>query len=156
MIRRDIVRRLSGAFRNAVVWGSAWFILASATTVALRGMDGVPAGIVLGDAIVIGVKVGFIGGIAGAAFAGFISFLYRGRRLSDISWVRFGVGGGIVAGTLVPAFLVAGNLLSGDGFPSPPTILDDLLMAAAFGAVAAGGSMKLAQRADVTEAGSNG
>lgn len=153
MAGHDIIRRLSGAFRNAVAWGGAWFTLAAAVTVGLRLADGVHPGIVLGDALLIGIRVGIMGGVAGAAFAGFISLFYQGRRLSEISWIRFGLGGGLMAGVFVPTFLVIANLVSGDGFPALPLVLDDGIYAAVFGGISAGGSMKLAQRADALAAG---
>ena len=65
------------------------------------------------DAIAIAAKLGIIGGVAGVAFSAVVGLLYRGRRLSDISAMRFGVGGGIMAGLFVPVFLQAMNLLYG-------------------------------------------
>ena len=143
----DIIRRLHGAFRNAAVWGAAWFTLAAVVTIGLRLGDGIHPGIALGDALVTGIRVGIMGGVAGTAFAAFISLFYRGRRLSEISWVRFGLGGGMLTGVFVPTFLILGNLLSGDGFPVLAHVLDDGLYAAVFGGISAGGSMWLAQRA---------
>ena len=153
MNTRNIVRFLGGAFRNAVVWGGAWFALAAAVAIPLRLADGVHPGLALGDAIFIGTKVGFIGGAAGAAFAALISVVYRGRRLSEINWLRAGMGGAIMAGLFVLGFLLAANLLSGDGFAVLPLILDDVLMAVVFGGITAGGSMKLAQRAEALSSG---
>lgn len=152
MIDDDMVRRLTGAFRNALVWGGAWFILAAVVGATIRLGD-VPLPIALADGLFIGARVGFIGGIAGAAFAGLISVVCRGRRLSEISWLRFGVGGAIMAGLFVPGFLLAGNLISGDGFPVLVHILDDGIYAAVFGGITAAGSLKLAQRADALSAG---
>jgi hypothetical protein len=74
--------------------------------------------------------------------------LYRGRRLNEMSALRFGLGGGIMAGLFVPLFLQAMSLLSGGGPVPMELIFDDAVLAALFGAVAAGGSLKLAQRAE--------
>lgn len=149
----DILRRLIGAVKNAVVWGGAWFTLAAAVAAPIRLSDDVSVPIAIADALFIGTKVGVIGGIAGAAFAGLISVFCRGRRLSEISWLRFGVGGAIMAGLFVPSFLLAGNLISGDGLTVLPFIIDDGIMAAVFGGITAAGSLKLAQHADALSTG---
>jgi hypothetical protein len=52
-----------------------------------------------------------------------------------------------MAGLFVPGFMTAARLLSGDAPLPLGDMLGQTLMAAAFGAVAAGGSLKLAQRA---------
>jgi hypothetical protein len=48
----------------------------------------------------------------------------------------------------VPLFLQAMNLISGDGLVPWRLVLDDALWTAVFGGVVAGGSLRLAQRAD--------
>lgn len=145
---KNLVRRLTGAAKNAVVWGVTWSTLAFATILGLRTIGVVvPAEITVLDAIGMAVRIGIAGGMAGAVFALFISLLYRGRRLSEISWVRFGLGGAVVAELFMLAFFAIGNLASGDGFPPLGDILSDLIIAAVFGGVAAGASMWLAQRA---------
>ena len=150
----NIVRRLTGAAKNAVVWGAAWFALAFATIIGLRTIGVVvPAEIGVLDAIGMALRVGFVGGIAGGAFAVFISLFYRGRRLSEINWVRFGLGGAVVAELFILAFFAIGNLVSGDGFPALADILSDLIMAAVFGGIAAGASIWVAQRAEAPSIG---
>jgi hypothetical protein len=140
-------KRLIGAVKNGMVWGVAWFGLAFVMILVLRTIGVVvPASISLIDAIGMSIKFGVMGGITGAAFSVFISLLYRGRRLAEISRVRFAIGGGVVAGLFVPAFMMAGNLISGDGFPPFAAIRGDILAAALFGGIAAGASMWLAQR----------
>lgn len=143
----DFIRRLKGAVRNAVVWGAAWFGLTVVTCGVLRAV-GVftPKTFWLLDAVFIAARVAVMGAIAGGFVSMLISLLYRGRRLSEISWVRFGLGGGIAAGLFVPAFMVAARLLSGDGLPPLGAIDSDALLAAVFGGISAGGSMWLAQR----------
>lgn len=145
----SFMRRLVGAGKNAVVWGGTWFTLAFATILGLRTAGVVvPAEIGVLDAIGMALRVGIFGGFAGGAFALFVSRFYRGRRLSEISWVRFGLGGAIVAELLVLAFFAVGPLVSGDAFPALDDILSDLIIAAVFGGVAAGASMWLAQRVE--------
>ena len=149
MAIKNIVRRLTGAVKNGVVWGGAWFALAFVTVMGLRTAGVVvPAEIGVLDAIGMAIRVGIVGGVAGGVFAAFISLAYGGRRLSDISGVRFALGGAMVAELFVLAFFAIGGLVSGDGFPALGDILSDLIMAAAFGGIAAGASMWLAQRAE--------
>lgn len=149
MNAKNIIRRLTGAAKNAVVWGTAWFALSFATILGLRTMGVVvPAQIGVLDAIGMAIRVGIVGGLAGGTFALFISRAYRGRRLSGISPLRFGLGGAMVAELFMVAFFAIGTLASGDGFPALADIASDLVMAAVFGGVAAGASMWLAQRAE--------
>lgn len=143
----NIIRRLRGAVGNAVVWGAGWAACALAVFAALKVGGVLPASVGWLDSLVVAGKFGMMGGVVGGAFSGVVGLLYRGRRLSDISAARFGVGGGIVAGLFVPAFMTAGRLLTGDGMLPLESFLTDGLMSAAFGAVVAGGSLKLAQRA---------
>ncbi|MFL5541266.1 MAG: hypothetical protein ACJ8J0_19925 [Longimicrobiaceae bacterium] len=145
----NFLRRLGGAVKNGVVWGAAWFALAFVTILTLRTIGVVvPAEIGVLDALGMAIRVGIFGGLTGGAFAAFISLFYRGRRLSEISWVRSGLGGAIVAVLFMLAFFAIGNWASGDGFPALDDILSDLVIAVVFGGITAGGSMWLAQRGE--------
>src|ERR1041385_4034686 len=104
--------RLRAALRNAVVWGVGWGAIGSAVATAIRFFNDIPIGQAVLDGIGMGIRIGFIGAIAGTAFFAFIGLLYRGKRLRDISWVRFGIGGAILAGLFVPSFLQTMNLIS--------------------------------------------
>jgi hypothetical protein len=151
---KNIVRRLTGAVKNGVVWGATWFALAFGTLLGLRTMGVVvPPEIGVLDAIGMAIRVGIVGGVAGGTFALFISRQYRGRRLSDIDPVRFGFAGAVVSELFMLAFFAIGPLVSGDGFPALGDILSDLVIAAAFGGVAAGASLWLAQRGDTSSLG---
>ena len=145
MIGGSIIRRLAGALRNGVVWGAAWFGLAMAGFGVLWLVKDNPVSLL--DAIGMSIRIGIVGGLTGGAFAAFISFFYRGKRLSDISPVRFGIGGGIVALAFMMAWLGLGNLLTGGSVPPWQDINSDLFYATLFGGIAAGASMWLAQRA---------
>lgn len=146
----NIGRRVTGAVKNAVVWGVAWTALAFVTILGLRTVGVVvPAWIDWLDALGMSLRLGVMGGITGGAFSLFISQIYRGRRLSEISWARFGVGGGLLAGLFVPTVLLMANLLTGGGVLPFDAIRSDIVIAALFGGIAAGGSMWLAQRAEV-------
>jgi hypothetical protein len=145
----NVRRFLFGAVKNGIVWGVAWFVLAFVTMMVLRTIGViVPATIGVLDAIGMAIRIGIVGGIAGGAFAAFISLFYRGRRLSEINWLRFGLGGAIVAELFMLAFFAITNLATGGGFPPLSDILSDLIIAPVFGGIAAGASMWLAQRAE--------
>jgi hypothetical protein len=141
----NILRRLRGAVGNAAVWGAGWFVATLAVFAALA-VAGEPFS--WEGAVKLAARTGVMGGIAGGAFSAVIGLLYRGRRLSEISWVRFGVRGGIVAGLFVPVVMIVGRTLSGDGPLPMQNFLSSALVAAVLGGVAAGTSLKLAQRAD--------
>lgn len=110
----NISRRLRAAWGNALVWGVAWTALGFVTFNVLRVAGFLPQSLHWADGILIGARLGFVGAIAGVAFSSVIGLLYRGKRLSKISWMRFGIGGGLVAGVFVPVFFQTMNLLSGE------------------------------------------
>jgi hypothetical protein len=138
--------RLRAAFRNAIVWGVAWGGIGTAVASAMRVADKVPLGGALIDGLGMGIRIGFMGAIAGTAFFAFIAATYRGKRLSEISWVRFGIGGAIVCGLFVPAFLQTMNVLTGGGLVPWHLVFDDLVFSGIFGGITAAGTMLLAQR----------
>ena len=143
----NMIRRLGGAVRNAIVWGVAWFGLAFVTILLLRTIGVVvPARVTALDALGMAIKFGVMGGITGGAFSLFISLFYRGRRLSQINWFRFAVGGAVVAGIFVPSFLVLANVLTGGPVPPFDALRGDIIFSALVGGIAAGASMVLAQR----------
>lgn len=140
-------RRIRGALGNAVVFAVGWSIAGFATWVVLRQARIVPPLSVV-DGIGMSVRVGVMGFITGAAFPSIMRLAYRGKRLSEISWVRFGLVGGIVTGLFVPAFMQTMNVLSGDGMVPLALIGSDIVLAAGFGAGMAALSLKLAQYAE--------
>lgn len=142
-----IWRRLRGAIGNAVVWGGAWAASALVVFGVLR-ITGILSEGHWGDGIVVAGRFGFVGAIASVAFSGVVRLLYRGRRLSEINWVRFGAGGAVVAGSFVLGMMIVPRLLSGEAMLPLGALLVNGLMAAGFGGVAAAGSLILAQRAE--------
>jgi hypothetical protein len=145
MSDKSTLSRLRGAFKNAIVWGVSWGALGTVVTSTMRFMDKIPPANAILDAIGMGIRIGFMGGIAGAAFAAFISLAYRGKRLSEISWARFGLGAAVLIGLFVPAFLETMNLLTGGHLVALSLVADDFLFSAAFAGITAAGTMKLAQ-----------
>jgi hypothetical protein len=139
-------RRLRGVVGNALVWGAGWFTAAIAVG-GIGHMVGIFPRVRWLDVLGLGIRVGVVGVFAGAAFAGAIAVLYRGRRLSEISAVRFGIGGGLISALFIPPFLQLLNILSGTG-PIPwSLLLDDIPMVTVLGGLAAAGSLKVAQLA---------
>lgn len=146
MANENRFTRLRGAIRNSLVWGVAWGAFGTAVASAMRIIDKIPLGHALLDGLGMGIRIGFMGAIAGAAFFAFISLVYRGKRLSEISWLRFGVGASIVTGLFVPSFMQTMNLLTGGGLVPWHLVFDDFVFAALFGGITAAGTMLLAQR----------
>jgi len=152
----DRFRHLRAVLRNAVTWGAAWAVAGGALITVLSLFDPRPEveSLVerLGMATVSGmasaIRFGLAGAVIGTVFSSVIRFGYRGRRLADISPVRFAMLGAVVGGVGVPLFLQTMNVLSGDGPVAWGLVLDDAPWAAVFGAAAAGGSILLARRAD--------
>jgi hypothetical protein len=139
-------KRWRAVFRNAAMWGLAWGGLGTIVAALFRLNDGIAPMHALLDGIGMGVRIGVVGALAGAAFSTFISMAYRGKRLSEISAAKFGFGGAVLAGAFVPAWMQTLNLLTGGGFVPFDLINGDIVMAAVFGGVTAFGSMLLAKR----------
>src|SRR3954468_7442118 len=139
-------RRLRAAVGNSVAWGVIWGGIGTAVATTMRIIDNIPLGHAVLDGIGMGIRIGFVGAIAGAAFFAFIGVAYRGKRLSEISWVRFGIGGAVLAGLFVPAFLQTMNLLTGGHLVPWHLVFDDFILSSVFGGITAAGTMILAQR----------
>ena len=145
-------RRLRAALRNALLWGLGWSAAGLTMLLILGALGRLPDATAWLEGLGIVVKLGVWGVFAGIAFAGLMRLLYHGRRLSDISWVRFGLLGGIATGVFVPLFMQVLNVLSGDGPVAWHLVTDDAVWATVAGALAAGGSLRLAQRAQALSA----
>ena len=139
-------RRLRAVFKNAIVWGVAWGGLGTVVASLMRLNDNIPLLNAILDGIGMGIRIGIVGALTGAAFSTFISVAYRGKRLAEISAVRFGIGGAILAGVFVPTWMQTMNLLSGSGMVPWNLITDDIVFSTVFGGITAAGTMLLAQR----------
>jgi len=139
-------RRRRGIFRNAVTWGITWGALGTVIASLMRLSDKIPFGHALLDGLGMGIRIGVVGAITGAAFSTFISVAYRGKRLAEISAARFGIGATILAGLFVPTALETMSLLTGGGFVPLNLVTDDLVFSAVFGGITAAGTMILAKR----------
>ena len=149
-------RGLRAVLRNAVTWGAAWAVAGGAVVAVLTLFNPGPGvgslvervGTALLSGIGWGVRFGIAGAVIGTAFSSVIRLRYRGRRLADISPMRFAIVGAVVGGVGVPLYLQAMNVLFGDGLIAWGLVLDDARWATVFGAAAAAGSILLARRAD--------
>ena len=138
--------RLRAAVRNSAVWGVAWGAIGTVVATGMRLADKIPFGHAVLDGLGMGIRIGIMGGIVGAAFFAFIGLAYRGKRLSEISWARFGTGAAILGGLFVPAFLQTMNLLTDGRIVPWHLVTDDMLFSAIFAGITAAGTMFIAQR----------
>jgi hypothetical protein len=138
-------KAIRAAIGNAVVWGVAWTGLAMVAMIGLRAVGYVPPTIGPLDMLGMAIRIGIVGGLAGAVFAGVLRLAHRGRRLSELSALRFGIGGALATGILVPTAMQLSSLLSGGGLVPWNLITDDMIYVTLFGGLAAGVSVKLAQ-----------
>jgi hypothetical protein len=149
-------RRLRAMLGTAITWGAAWAAAGGALITAIALFNPSPGieslverlGMALLSGLAWGVRFGIAGAVMGTIFSSVIRFRYRGRRLADISPVRFAMLGAVVGGVGVPLYLQAMNVLFGDGPIAWGLVTDDALWAALFGAAAAGGSILLARRGE--------
>ena len=142
----NLMRRLRGLVGNAIVWGAGWAGLSFAIFAVMRLFNFGPhtwLGVLQSSAM-----FGVVGAAAGTIFSTFIALLYRGRRLSEISWLRFGIGGGILTALFVPTWIVVLRFLSGDPWLPARYLFSNSLIGLAFGTVAAAVTMKVAQMAE--------
>lgn len=151
----DRFRQLRAVLWNAAAWSAAWAIAGGAIITVLSLFNPDPAieslperiGMALFAGVTWGFRFGICGAVIGTLFAGVIRWGYRGRRLADISPVRFALLGAVVGGVGVPLFLQLMNVLSGDGPIAWGLVMDDGQWAAVFGAAVAAGSILIARRA---------
>ena len=144
----DVIRAMRGALRNAALWGVAWGAAGLVLWAGLRVLGLIPPEAGVRAAAFLAVRLGVAGGVAALAFSAVVRLAYRGRRLQEINWVKGGLLAGLVTGLAFPLFLQAMNLLSGDGLIAWSLVLDDGPIVGVLAAVAAGGTLKLAQRMD--------
>ena len=139
-------KRVRAVFKNAVVWGVTWGALGSAFAALMRLGDNIPFGFAILDGIGMGIRIGFGGALAGAAFSAFISLAYRGKKITEISAARFGLGGALFAGAFIPVWMQSMSLLTGGGFVPFNLINTDIIYSSLFGGITAAGTILLAQR----------
>ena len=70
--------RLRAAIRNSVAWGVVWGGIGTAVASAMRLADNIPFGRALVDGLGMGIRIGFMGGIAQQWMAPFALLLMAG------------------------------------------------------------------------------
>lgn len=146
MSGEDWWRRIRAALGNSLVWGGAWGIVGFLLPLVLGVLGIFPLDLMA--ALSLAGRFAVVGAVVGGAFSAFIASGVLGRTLSDISLLRFTLGGGVVAGIFVPLFLQLMNLLSGQGLVPWELVLDDVWLSAVVGSLAAGGTLAAARAAD--------
>lgn len=139
----NFLRKIRGALGNALTWGVAWFTggLAITTTLFLTGLY--PAAVGWGVAFAIAMNVGVTGFITGGAFSLYLSVVHRHRQLQELRAGRLALAGAVIA-----AVLSVGMLVMNGGLILPiQALIGDGLIAATLGALTAGGTIRLSQRA---------
>ncbi|MDX2193937.1 MAG: hypothetical protein NW201_11320 [Gemmatimonadales bacterium] len=143
-------RRVRGALGNALVWGAGWCSVGVAGTLAAWLFDQLfvsgPPPFPWREGLGFAARLGVIGTISGAMFSAFIGLFFAGRRLRDISWIRFALAGGVVTALFLPCFIIVARALSGDAPLPLPHLLRNARFGLIFGTAAAGISMLIAQR----------
>ena len=84
-------------FRNGLTWAAAWTMIGGALVFAVRlfnprpGLESLPerVGAAFFTAAGMGLRFGIAGAVIGTVFSGVVRLGYRGRRLSEISPLRF-------------------------------------------------------------------
>ena len=129
MFWKRLFKRLRGALGVATLWGGVWFL----GGLLFAGLLGLSTGVSWEPLLRMSVRLGLVGFFSGGAFAGYLTYAYRNRRLADISTVRVAFVGGVVGALLSPGMAATAGI---------------------FGALAAATSIKAAKSAfDPLEAG---
>jgi hypothetical protein len=139
------LRRLRAIALNGLVWGGAWFLGVMTMATTANFIDG--RGFLV-DGWELAVPGGILFAVTGAAFSTVITLVLRGRKLSELNWIRFGLGGGVVSFLFLPTLVSVLRALSGDDMLPFTKLLGTGALGFMFGGVAAAGTLKLAQLAD--------
>lgn len=139
------LRRLRAIALNGLVWGGAWFLGVMTMATTANVIDG--RGLLI-EGWELAVPGGILFTLAGVAFSTVISLVLRGRKLSELNWIRFGFGGAVVSFLFLPTLISVLRALSGDDMLPLTKLLGTGALGFMFGGVAAAGTLKLAQLAD--------
>jgi hypothetical protein len=140
---KNIFRRIRGAIGNALTWGVAWFAggLALAGGLIVTGFYPASAGWVI--ALAIAKNLGVTGFFTGGVFSVYLGLAHHHHQLHDLRAGRMALVGAAIAAGSSLGLLVAtfGAVLTANA------LIVDGLIAAVFGAITAGGTIGLSQRA---------
>lgn len=137
------LRRVRGVLGNALTWGIAWFAAGLAITTTLLLIGPRPASAGWWVVFAIAKTVGVTGFITGGVFSLYLGVVHRDRQLHELRAGRLALAGGVIASGLSVGLLVANG-----GLILPmQAVIGEGLIAAALGALTAGGTIRLSQRA---------
>ena len=144
------LRRLRAIALNGLVWGGAWFVGVMLMVMIVNLVEGrIPfTGGTGADGLELAVPGAILFSLAGMAFSTVITFILRGRRLSELNWIRFGFGGGLVSFFFLPILISVLRFLSGDDMLGFQKLMSTGALGLVFGSVAAAGTLKMAQLAE--------
>jgi hypothetical protein len=145
MSSKDTLRRLRAIAMNGLVWGGAWFLGVMTMATTANVIEGRGFRI---DGWELAVPGGILFAAAGVAFSTVITLVLRGRKLPELSWLRFGLGGGVVSFVFLPTLVSVLRAISGDDMLGFAKLLGTGALGFMFGGVAAAGTLKLAQLSD--------
>lgn len=145
MSAKDALRRLRAIALNGLIWGGAWFLGVMTMATTANVIDGRGVRI---EGWELAVPGGILFAVTGVAFSTVITLVLRGRKLSELNWIRFGLGGGVVSFLFLPTLVSVLRALSGDDMLALTKLLGTGALGFMFGGVAAAGTLKLAQLAD--------
>jgi len=140
-------RIIRGAVRNALVWGTAWAVFTFPTAALVRLTGIIPSSVSLLDLIPLAAKLAILGTICGGVFSLLVSVLYRGKRLTDLNWIKFGAVAGVATAIFIPLFFQGVNVVTGGPILPWSFVTDDMFFGL-YGAIAAAGSLRIAQLAE--------
>lgn len=143
------LRRIRAIVVNGLVWGGGWFVGVMVLATVANIVDPPASGVVQwGEPLSLAVPGAILFTVAGMVFSALVSLVLRGRRLADINWIQFGIGGGAVSFLFLPTLISVMRFFSGDDMLPFTKLLGTGTLGLMFGGVAAAGTLKLAQLAD--------
>ncbi len=139
------LRKLRGAFGNALTWAGAWALgglgLATFIYVVGPGLDGLPFWEI---APVLVFRAGVWGFVSGALFSGALAAFHRRRTLKELKPGVMALWGA-AAGLLIPSVVVGARVVTG-AWPLSAELVGSLLFIfGGLGTVTAAGSILLAR-----------
>lgn len=149
---RRMLRRIRGAFGNAVAWAVSW-VAGGTAVLGLLHLTGLfqladPSEI-FSFFVPVLAATGFL---TGMGFSTYLSFAYRGQTVLGIRMGRFVLGGAVIAGLICPLVLFVSPLAPELG-ASTRILLAAEVWSIVSGSITAGATLKLAQGASKSLAG---
>ena len=145
---RELLKRLRGAFGNALVWAIGWGgvggVLMSLWYLLSVNPSASPIQLPVMPFIRLFAGIGFL---SGGAFSLYLGVAGRNKRLDELSAIRIGLGGAVAAALVLPIYGVAVFGTPGD-FRLWADVLIPSSIAFVLGGATAFSTVKIAQRGD--------